>query len=155
MIQFKRNRLSDDEIDSLIERYYEGLTTTNEEKRLTIYLSSPGVPEKYHAEKAIFGYLNRKKHKPKYQFPQQMRWVAAIAGIITIAISIQTLVYNEPENYAFIDGNRITDKTEIATLALNSISEFSTTNNDVEESLVNIDNNSIVSKQLEIFSEIQ
>ena len=52
----KRNIISLQEVEKLIERYYEGETSVAEENLLREYLSGKNVPAQFETEKAIFGY---------------------------------------------------------------------------------------------------
>ena len=53
IIRFK-NKAEYEAIDRLIEKYYEGMTSVEEEKRLQAFLSRTGLPEKYAPEQAIW-----------------------------------------------------------------------------------------------------
>ena len=56
MIRLKKHILTNEQADLLIERYYEGLTTGQEENQLRAFLSRTDLPEIYRAEQAMFGY---------------------------------------------------------------------------------------------------
>ena len=47
------------EADALINKYYDGATTNTEEERLRRFLRQEGLPSKYRAEQAIFGYFEQ------------------------------------------------------------------------------------------------
>jgi len=47
------------EADALINKYYDGATTNTEEERLRRFLRQTGLPSKYRAEQAIFGYFEQ------------------------------------------------------------------------------------------------
>jgi hypothetical protein len=48
--------MNTEELNRLIEKYYSGYSTEEEEKNIREYFNTNDVPEGYEAEKAIFGY---------------------------------------------------------------------------------------------------
>ncbi len=148
----KRTNFS--EADRLIEMYYDGLTTVEEEKRLHKFLMQTDLPEKYRAEQAMFGYLKTSIKQTKFLFPVYLQRVAVVALILTSAFTIQTLVVGQNTAYAIVNGKKITNKVEIETIAMNSLREITSTNNEVEEGLNAINNTKIVEQQLEVFNSM-
>jgi hypothetical protein len=142
------------EADKLIERYYDGLTTVEEEQKLHKFLMQTDLPEKYRAEQAMFGYLKANKKPTKFLFPVYLQRVAVVALILTSAFTIQTLVVGQNTAYAIVNGKKITNKADIETIAMNSLREITSTNNEVEEGLNAINNTKIVEQQLEVFYSI-
>lgn len=61
-----------EEIEILLNRYYEGTSTPEEEAVLKTYFTSPDVPEGYEAEKAIFNYFNTDVPEPSADFAQHI-----------------------------------------------------------------------------------
>ena len=49
--------LNFEQADKLIEKYYDGLTTVAEEKKLGYFLSQPNLPEQYKVERDILGFF--------------------------------------------------------------------------------------------------
>jgi len=47
-----------EEIDILLKRYYEGLSTDEDEKTLKVFFNGNNIPEGYETEKAIFRYYS-------------------------------------------------------------------------------------------------
>jgi hypothetical protein len=146
---FKKNILSNNEADRLIEKYYEGLTSVAEEKKLQQFLSQQKNPNKYAAEKAMFAYL--KPETKAVIIPYYMRYAAAVAVLLISTFSIQNFMAQNTHAYAYVDGKKITDKAQITAIAKASIREVSD-NNEVEEKLQEINNSELVEKQLEVFS---
>lgn len=62
----KRNNISLQEAEKLIERYYEGETSVAEENLLCEYLSGKNVPARFEAEKAILGYFASEKRRKAF-----------------------------------------------------------------------------------------
>ncbi len=152
---YKSKKINFSEADWLIERYYDGLTTVEEERKLQQFLSQSNLPEKYKAEQAMFGYLKGEKKPVKIIIPIYLRRAAMVAIILTTAFTIQTLVVGQNSGYAMVNGKKITDKTEIRNIAMNSLHEISSTNNEVEDGLNSINNSEIVQQQLEVFNGLE
>jgi len=141
--------------DRLIERYYEGLTTVEEEKQLRDFLSQPNLPERFKPEQAIFGYFNRKKQKPQFRILPYVRW-ASVAAVVAFAVfSAHLFTAENKVNYAYIDGEKITNTQEIKSHALASLSDVSSKNNEVEDGINSLNDNQLVEQQLDVFSELK
>ena len=141
-----------DEADKLIERYYDGLTDVEEEKRLQAFLSQTGLPERYKAEQAIFGYFDVRKQKAKiFTIKPYLQWVGSAAAVLLIAFGIQ-FFGNVSTSYAYVDGVKITNVREIKAQALASITEVKGDNDEIETSLNAVSGNEIVKQQLDVFS---
>jgi len=54
-----------EELDSLLEKYYSGISTESEELTLRAYFSSESVTEEYVGEKLIFGYFSSEVKVPE------------------------------------------------------------------------------------------
>jgi hypothetical protein len=74
------------EIEKLLDRYFEGETTLEEENLLREYFSGNEIPEKYHGMAAYFRFvqLEARRHLDKPGFDQQ--FIAGLAGKKTAKI---------------------------------------------------------------------
>lgn len=152
----KRNIISLQEAEKLIEKYYEGETSVAEENLLREYLSGRDVPAKFDAEKAIFGYFANAKEKKTVKLrPKVLKWVSSVAAVAAIFIGF--LIINNPfaTSYAYVDGKKITDKTEILSLAQTTVGNLVSENDEVEKGLENIQSAQVIESQLDVFSEIE
>ena len=145
-------KLTADQADKLIEKYYEGFTSVEEERQLKAFLAQTGLPERFKAEQAIFGYFETKQSKPLFNLRSYIRWVGAIAAMFIIGFGIQTFTMYTSSDYAYVDGVKITNKSKIKTQALASLSNVAADNNEVEQSLENLNDNELMKQQLEVFS---
>lgn len=152
-LKFK-HKITFEQADKLIERYYDGFTTVDEEKLLHQFLSQVNLPAKYKTEQAIFGYFETKKQKPAFSIRPYIQWAGSAAAVLVFAIGIQTYVQQDTINYAYVNGVKITNKNEIKTQALASLSNVSADNNEVEQSLENLNDNGIMQQQLDVFSAL-
>lgn len=150
-----KHKLNFSEADRLIDRYYEGLTTVEEEKQLHDFLVQPNLPERYEAEQAIWGYFNHKKQKPHFSLFPTIRWVSAAAIVALVIIGSQLFVIGKQSNYAYIDGKKTTDVREIKSQALASLSDISSSKDEVAEGLKSINNNELIQQQLDVFSGLE
>lgn len=150
-----KHKLNFLETDRLIEKYYEGLTTVEEEKQLRCFLSQPNLPERFEPEQAILGYFNHKKQKRHFSLLPTIRWASAAAVAVLIIVSSQLLVVGKQSNYAYIDGKKTTDVREIKSQALASLSDISSSKDEVAEGLKNINGNELIQQQLDVFSGLE
>jgi hypothetical protein len=54
-----------EELDSLLEKYYNGISTDSEEMALRAYFSGQSVPEEYGTEKVLFGFFSSEVEIPE------------------------------------------------------------------------------------------
>lgn len=142
------------EIDRLLDRYYDGLTTVEEENLLRSYLQRPGLPEQYHAEQAIFGYFGAQKSKPAFTIRPYLKWMTGVAA--TIALLVGLNFYTQPVsagNFAFVDGQKITNNAEVKNVALASLKNLPGAETEIKESLENVSNADVINQQLTVFAE--
>lgn len=149
----RKHVINNEQADKLIEKYYDGFTSVEEEKQLQSFLSQANLAEKYHAERAIMGYFEKSKQKPKYKIGKIAGWAVAASALIIFALNIQNTNTTKSVNYAYVDGVKITNMQEIKNLALATLKEVSTNDNTIENCLKNFDNSEI-KKQLELFSNL-
>lgn len=147
-----KHKITFEQADKLIERYYDGFTTVEEEKLLHRFLSQVNLPAKYKTEQAIFGYFETQMQKPVFSVRPYIQWAGAAAAVLVFAVGIQTFMHRDTINYAYVNGVRITNKNEIKTQALASLYNVSAENNEVEQSIENLNDNGIIQQQLDVFS---
>lgn len=150
----KRNIISLQEAEKLIEKYYEGETSVSEENLLCEYFSGKNVPAKFEAEKAIFGYFANEKEKKFVKLrPYALKWVSSIAAVAAIFLSI---LFNLPSatSYAYVDGKKITNKKKIIVLAQTTVGNLVSEMDDVEKGLENIQFGQEIESQLDVFAGV-
>ncbi len=119
------------EIDNLIEKYMQGISTASDEKKIQEYLNkTQELPKEHLAVKMMFDYYKAEKSastnidineicKPKRALHKTLIIkTLSIAAAILLFISL-VFVYNnnqEKQVYAYINGKAITDK-EVALAA--------------------------------------
>ena len=145
--------MSFDEADRLIERYYDGITSGEEEKRLQAFLSQARLPERYAPEQAIFGYFGSQKTQKSVLLRSVLGWASGAAALLVLAIGIQLLLQPaSAANYAYVDGHKITNMKAVKTQALSSIENVTNGDNEVKQSLDNVSDQRLIEQQLDVFS---
>lgn len=67
-----------EELNRLLEKYYSGASTVEEEETLRSLFSGSDIPEGYEAEKAVFGYYSASMDIPEPSDDFEVRILAAI-----------------------------------------------------------------------------
>ena len=150
----KRDIITVDEAEKLMEKYYEGSTTVAEENQLRTFLAQSNVPPQFEAEKTIFGYYESKKDRKNFRLQPYLRWAAAAVITAGVIIPVSIFQASGKTSYAYINGVRITNTQEIISLAQTTINYVSD-NNEVEDGLDNLKNDETIKNQLDAFSEIE
>ena len=140
------------EANRLIEKYYDGLTTVEEEKQIQHFLSQPDLPERFDVEKEIFSYFDHKKKKPHKSILTYFRWAGAAAVLAAVVFSLQVFMNSNSSNYAYIDGKKIYDVHQIKSQALESLQDVSSKTNEVEDGFKNLNDHQLIEQQLDVFS---
>jgi hypothetical protein len=148
-----KHKMTFDEADVLIEKYYDGFTTVEDERQLREFLSQAQLPAKYAPEQAIFGYLAPKVQKPVFSIRPYMRWASVAAVFAATIFSVQLFITDNQANFAYVDGVKITDMQHIKSEALASLNSLNS--NEVETGLNQINSNDIIKQQLDAFAAFE
>lgn len=70
--------MKEEELKRLIEKYYNGESTEEEERSLRDYFRRNSIPEGYEAEKVIFGYFDESTEVPEPSIDFEARILAGI-----------------------------------------------------------------------------
>ncbi len=147
----KTNKI--EHIKLLIDKYYEGLTSKEEERRISKFLVKNPDLQGFEAERAIFGYIHKKK---SYTLNAYWKYsiAASIALIISFALVLQ--INNKPKAYAWVDGKEVTDVEIVKALAKESLQNVAANANIIETTLEPFKtNNNKIKKQLSVFSDVE
>lgn len=104
------------EIEELLNRYFEGETSLQEEQTLKEYfLNADNVPAKWNYAKAMFtGFSSNKEVTShtvavkKKEMPLK-RIAAAVAVVALLSVSFALFVPKEKEIYCYVNGKPVTD----------------------------------------------
>lgn len=128
------------DIDKLLEKYFEGETSLGEEQILRNYFLQTKIEDRHKAYKPIFNFFSEEKKEvvvPKKKINSSFfRWMGVAASILLIA-GIWSLFYTpngkETKSLVYVDGKEITDIRSINTEVLNSIDNIT----DINEEVIN------------------
>ena len=104
------------EIEELLNRFFEGETSLQEEQTLKEYfLNADNVPAKWNYAKAMFtGFSSNKEVTShtvavkKKEMPLK-RIAAAVAVVALLSVSVALFVPKEKEIYCYVNGKPVTD----------------------------------------------
>jgi hypothetical protein len=153
----KQITISAAEADALLEKYYEGFTSAEEERLLHLFLSQPGLPERYGADRAMMGYFGSEKQavKPvkRTVIIPMIRWASVAAALIGGIFLVRSMMMEKSQCYAYVDGVKVTDMTAVKAEAMQSIDEIASGPDEVAQTTKQFKAEQIVKDQLSVFSE--
>lgn len=126
-----------DKIENLIESYFEGTTSAEEEAALRRFFMSGNVPEKLAMYKPLFVYIEDEiKHIQKNMQPvrrinrKQMLWIGSAAACVVLLIGIFLFSVEQKrcpagDNYVMINGRCYTDAETIHSAMQKTLREVS------------------------------
>ncbi len=139
------------DIDSLLNKYFEGETTVEEERMLRAFFNQKNLPEHLKELASMFTYIEDERvalealkeirdaspaltvsKKRKSIFSRSL-YISAVAAACITSVFFLFLTgksnSNGSESYAWINGKRITDKKEIKMFAEKSLDKVSSNEN--------------------------
>lgn len=133
-------------IDELLDKYFEGETSCEEERELRRFFTEEEVPEHLQTYRPLFAYLNREatsiKEVPAQRKPFRLyRTFYAVSGIaagLLLLLGVAKIIFplsGVPENYVVIDGQRYTDEKLVEAKALEALQNASFTDEDLSNLL--------------------
>ena len=139
----KHGKRNSDYWDRLIERYYSGNTTIDEEKELSRFVFSESQNKRYDEIRAVLSYsLIGSSIKGKIRSRQRvsLKTIARIAACIAIILSINILYFHSPRDICvtYIYGKKYTDTETVIEQMKHTVSEFDPTDITVEKELSSI-----------------
>lgn len=147
----RMNDITNQEANALLEKYYEGETSTAEEQLLRHFLSQQDLPEYFDADKAIFGYFSVRKQKPKAAIGTFLKWVAIAAVFTGLVLVSKDLLNGKATCYTYINGTKITETEVVRQQALSSLEALSESGNEIETCSQKLNEGDLVQSQLQAF----
>jgi hypothetical protein len=127
------------DIDDLLNKYFEGETSGEEERRLRAFFASDNVPRRLAIYKPMFAYfddeIRKKQEKPVKSNPATRRYIlyvlSAAAACLVLLLGIKYFLPGpDPclcsENYVVINGRCYTDMQKIKEFAFDALQEVAT-----------------------------
>lgn len=150
-------------IENLLDRYFEGNTSAEEEAEIRRFFTTGDIPEHLATYTPLFAYFEDEIKKaqigkivPLYKHRNRLKWW--LSGAVACAALLTGIFFTTPRqvkclkegNYIIIDGRCYTDMKMIRSTALKTLREVS--NDDSEFSDGNtLETNKIVESQLREF----
>lgn len=116
-------------MEELLNKYFEGETSCEEERELRRFFTQGPVPEHLQAYRPIFAFFEEESKRPKGSLPLRRRLLYALSGVaagVLIALAIAGIsrhIGGAPENYVIIDGKCYTDARLIHEQAMNAFDD--------------------------------
>lgn len=134
------------DIDNILEKYFEGESSLEEEKILRDYFGQKDIEERHKIYAPMFNFFTEEREetlpttKKKKKLPVYV-WIS-IAASLLLLLTVKS-VYTNLENEAsrslvYIDGKRITNIQTINSEALTSLENISEMDEDVVDSQIGI-----------------
>lgn len=131
-------------IEDLLERYFEGTTSCEEEKELRHFFSRKNVPEHLEIYSSFFASLDmeskefhRKQARPKSNFRQKLMYsMVGIAAGLLLIIGVSQIFQNNPsvqQDYVIINGKKYTDAKLVREQALDAFNDMKMSKEDMRE----------------------
>lgn len=143
------------DIRHLLDKYFEGNSSAEEEKILRRYFTQDNLPEDLQVYTSIFRFLDDESAalavlneiqresaisvRRKPLLPGKLRTIAAVAAVLLIAVLLlvrpdkQSSSINE--SYAWVDGQRITDPATVREYAESSFGKVQPESDIIEDQL--------------------
>ena len=116
--------MNEQKVEELLQRYFEGATSLDEERALRRYFAESDTPDSLKAYRAMFTFFadERAVEPPKQKAAiRSVRLTLSIVAAIAASIAILFLIgmpQQQPDNYVYyVDGQRIYDETAAIALA--------------------------------------
>ncbi|MEL5894484.1 hypothetical protein AAE250_13430 [Bacteroides sp. GD17] len=137
-------------IDELLNKYFEGETSCEEERELRRFFTEKEVPEHLQVYRPLFAYIDREAKAgqeeeqasvPTLKKPALLhRALYTLSGIaagllLLLAIARIFPLSATPENYVIIDGKRYTDEKLVEAKAMEALQNASFTDEDLSNLL--------------------
>lgn len=143
-----------EDIHILLDRYFEGISTLEEEQQLRDYFLSEQVAEEFRIYQAQFQFFAKERSAPKQAPPVAqkpgyrrivLRTGIAAAACLLLFLTVKTYFKESPGqqgSYAYVNGKKYTDKEFVRIQTLESLDHLTN------------DNNEIISSQIEILDSL-
>lgn len=135
-----------EDIDKLLEKYFEGNTSLEEESMLRNYFRQSDIDESHRVYAPLFNFFSSERkeaaiEKKKRKIPLYV-WLSVAASILLL-ICVKSFYHDPSDNdtaktLVYIDGKKVTDEQIMNVAALNSIQNISEIDDDVLSSQIGI-----------------
>lgn len=146
-------------IQTLLDKYFEGLTSLEEEQKLRDYFASEEVDEEFEIHRSMFQFFIEERFKAeeeevstpiiemkavRHKRPSRVfvRALISVAACLAILLTVKTY-YSSQDNkgvqsYAYIDGERVTDIDVIQKYMLETLDGVSDNQDEILSTQIDI-----------------
>lgn len=170
-----------DKIKNLIDSYFLGNTTLEQEEELRMYFASPDIPAELKQYQAIFGYFTQEKKNdsafegfdddivppPKSAIKRKNTLWYAAAGIAAGLALLLTLIFNNKQTgnlqdimcegtFVIVNGKCTDDPQKVSKVAIDAIDALLLPTNDVVDDLDNlIENTNVIDEHVDVLKHLE
>lgn len=146
--------MNTNEIHKLIELYFDGLTTLEQERQLREALASMEAPYSPEVESAmaVMGYTSVMRPVTKSKLRKPARWMPAAAAAVSLVVAVAIALmftgrglYNENSCVAYVGGVKVSSPEQVMELMDSELSSISKASDGFDNEVL---------EQKEAFSEI-
>lgn len=136
-------------IEELLEKYFEGQTSLKEEKVLREYFRQDNIPEAMETYRPMFAFFSDERGEESHKVKRSphlvwIRWTSmSVAAAVMLFLGIKFIFLDaqrttSTQSIVYIDGEKFTDLNTIQKETLNTLDAFSSTNDDVIASQIDM-----------------
>lgn len=154
-------------IEDLLNKYFEGETSAEEESTLRRFFSEGDVPEELVAYRPLFGYFDQeitkseiKKVIPLRNIKRRLYWFSGAAACLLSAFMAGKYFFATQDsfpcsgNYVIINGQCYTDPEKVHSMAMVSFREVASTPDEYLPAMNNFSDEQIINNQLKELGNI-
>jgi hypothetical protein len=135
------------QIETLINKYLDGLTSNDEERQLRKYFAHAGndIPKEWKALKALFAFEMKESEEAQSSEGakiisirhrnRRISWIITAAACVAITLVFTFGRVASPKNYAVVDGKKYTDKEMVERQAMEALDNVSSDDNEIFSAL--------------------
>ena len=152
--------MNEQKIQELLQRYFDGATSLDEERELQHYFAASDIPDSLMVYRPMFAFFDEERAiQPPAQKPviRHLRLLSIITGIAaSIAVLIMVaLPKQQSDNYIYyVDGKRVYDETAAIALAENKLQMLAQSMQKAQNSMATLEKVQESVQSLQQFSKI-
>lgn len=129
--------MNTNEVEKLIEKYLDGLTTPDEERRLSAAVGRRDAPRHWQTVAVMLGEMARaeavyEQRVAEHRLLRRRRYVGWAVAASLAVVSLAGLLYNSSRSnqsqadvaIAYVDGREITDHSQVLALAEDAVCDI-------------------------------
>ncbi|MDR1683507.1 MAG: hypothetical protein LBS25_09035 [Candidatus Symbiothrix sp.] len=130
-------------MNNLIEKYFEGSTSLDDEQRLRDYFQNDAVAEEWKIYQPMFQYFSSERKliippRRNVFVNNRLRWISIAASLLLLlgGYFVYASQHSPDISQIYIDGEKYTDVRMIGTETVRTLESLAETNNDILSSQI-------------------